>query len=104
MVELHTEADDVDYNAVRKYDLTPILLTNPDVTAATAYGQTVSLPPFQSTQNKNQFIYSRFSDVSDDGTFYSYINPSATEYTLNLDTIENFYNVTAASNVGSTNC
>ena len=94
-------SDDVDYNVVRKYDLTPILLTNPNVTAATAYGQTVSLPPFQSTQNKNQFIYSRFSDVSNDDTFYSYINPSATAYTLNLDTIENFYNVTAASNVGN---
>ena len=65
-------SDDVDYNVVRKYDLTPILLTNPNVTAATAYGQTVSLPPFQSTQNKNQFIYSRFSDVSNDDTFYSY--------------------------------
>lgn len=94
-------SDDVDYNVVRKYDLTPILLTNPNVTAATAYGQTVSLPPFQSTQNKNQFIYSRFSDVSNDDTFYSYINPSATAYTLNLDTIENFYNATAATTVGN---
>ena len=90
-------SDDVDYNVIRKYDLTPILLTNPNVTAATAYGQTVSLPPFQSTQNKNQFIYSRYSDVSNDGTFYSYINPTDTEYTLNLDTTENFYNVTTAS-------
>ena len=90
-------SDDVDYNVIRKYDLTPILLTNPNVTAATAYGQTVSLPPFQSTQNKNQFIYSRYSDVSNDGTFYSYINPTDTEYTLNLDTSENFYNATAAS-------
>ena len=90
-------SDDVDYNVIRKYDLTPILLTNPNVTAATAYGQTVSLPPFQSTQNKNQFIYSRYSDVSNDGTFYSYINPTDTEYTLNLDTSENFYNVTTPS-------
>jgi len=90
-------SDDVDYNVIRKYDLTPILLTNPEVTAATAYGQMVSLPPYQSTQNKNQFIYSRYSDVSNDDTFYSYINPTATEYTLNLDTTENFYNATAAS-------
>jgi len=94
-------SDDVDYNTIRKYDLTPILLTNPNVTAATAYGQTVSLPPFQSTQNKNQFIYSRYSDVSNDGTFYSYINPTATEYTLNLDTTENFYNVTTATAAGN---
>jgi len=89
-------ADDVDYNTIRKYDLSPILLTNPTVTAATKYGQTVSLPPFQSTQNKNQFIYSRFSDVSDDANFYSYINPAA-GYTFNLDTTENLYNAAAAS-------
>ncbi len=67
-------ADDVDYNTVRKYDLTPLLLTNPSVTSTTKYGQTVSLAPFQSTQNKNQFIYSRFSDVSADANFYSYLN------------------------------
>ena len=86
-------ADDVDYNTIRKYDLTPILLTNPQTgtTAAEKYGQTVSLSPFQSTQNKNQFIYSRFSDVSNDATFYSYINPNS-DYTFNLDSTENFYN------------
>jgi hypothetical protein len=87
-------ADDVDYNTIRKYDLTPILLTNPSVTATTKYGQMVSLPPFQSTQNKNQFIYSRFSDVSAEGNFYSYINPS-NEYTVNLDTTENIYSATS---------
>ena len=88
-------SDDVDYNVIRKYDLVPILLTNPNVTAATSYGQMVSLPPYQSTQNKNQFIYSRYSDVSNDATFYSYINPTEVEYAINLDTTENFYNVTA---------
>ena len=93
-------ADDVDYNTIRKYDLSPILLTNPTVTAATRYGQTISLPPFQSTQNKNQFIYSRFSDVSDDNNFYSYINPS-NDFTFNLDSTENFYNATLASAVST---
>jgi hypothetical protein len=91
-------SDDNDYNTVRKYDLTPIILTNPDVTASTQYGQMVSIPPFQSTQNKNQFIYSRFSDVSAEGDFYSYINPES-NYTFNLDTIENFYN--APGNTGA---
>ena len=96
-------SDDVDYNTIRKYDLSPILLTNPSVTSATRYGQTVSLPPFQSTQNKNQFIYSRFSDVSDDNDFYSYINPDtvsgvpALNFTFNLDTTENFYNAIGSS-------
>ena len=82
--------DDSDYNTIRKYDITPILLTNPDTTSTTKYGQMVSQPPFQSTQNKNQFIYSRFADVSAEGNFYSYINPNS-DYTFNLDTVENFY-------------
>ena len=95
--------DDVDYNTIRKYDLTPILLTNPTVTSTTKYGQTVSLAPYQSTQNKNQFIYSRFSDVSDDSNFYSYVNPDTTggvltgNYTFNLDTLENIYSAPAAT-------
>ena len=92
--------DDTDYNTIRKYDLTPILLTNPDVTSATKYGQMVSLPPFQSTQNKNQFIYSRYSDVSAEGDFYSYLNSDG-NYTFNLDTIEDSYagpSNTAAAN------
>jgi len=93
-------ADDVDYNTIRKYDLSPILLTNPAVKTATKYGQTVSLPPFQSAQNKNQFIYSRFSDVSDDANFYSYINP-VKDYTFNLDTTENLYNAASASAVAT---
>ncbi len=93
-------ADDVDYDTIRKYDLTPILLTNPDVTAATKYGQTVSLPPFQSSQNRNQFIYSRFSDVSNDGDFYSYINPDG-NFTINLDTAENFYNASTDSGIAT---
>jgi hypothetical protein len=91
-------ADDADYNTIRKYDLTPLLLTNPTVTSTTKYGQTVSIAPYQSTQNKNQFIYSRYADVSADGNFYNYINPE-NNYTFNLDTIENFndttYNVNA---------
>ena len=92
--------DDTDYNTIRKYDLTPILLTNPDVTSATKYGQMVSLPPFQSTQNKNQFIYSRFADVSANNNFYSYINPQQ-DFTINLDTVENFYNATSNSGAAS---
>ena len=83
-------ADDQDYNTIRKYDITPLLLTNPTVTARTKYGQTVSIAPYQSTQNKNQFIYGRYSDVSADENFYNYINPIDKEYTINLDTIENF--------------
>ena len=84
-------SDDIDYNTVRKYDLTPELLTNPTVDSSWPYGQTVSAPPYQSSQNKNQFIYSRFSDVSNEGNFYNYTRPIDNYYTFNLDSIENFY-------------
>ena len=85
-------ADDSDYNTIRKYDLAPLLLTNPTVDSDWLYGQTSSLAPFQSTQNKNQFINSRFSDVSSEEDFYNYRNPdSPSNYTINLDTLENFY-------------
>lgn len=85
-------ADDADYNTIRKYDLTPLLLTNPTLDSDWLYGQTSSLAPFQSTQNKNQFISSRFSDVSSEEDFYNYRNPdNPSNYTINLDTLENFY-------------
>lgn len=83
-------ASDSDYNTVRRYDIVPILLTNPTVDTANKFGQTVSLSPFQSTQNKNQFIYTRFKDVSSEENFYNYINPD-NDFTFNLDTCENFY-------------
>jgi hypothetical protein len=94
-------SNDADYNTIRKYDLSPIGLSNPDVLTGQNYGQIKSFPPFQSTQNKNQFIYSRFRDVSSEEVFYNYINPDFDEgitpsvrYTINLDTTENFYNRT----------
>ena len=83
-------SNDADYNTVRRYDLTPLLLTNPTIDTSWSYGQTTSLAPFQSTQNKNQFISSRFSDVSSEENFYSYRNP-VSDFTFNLDTAENFY-------------
>lgn len=84
------ETNDSDYNTIRKYDLSPIVLTNPAVLSNNKFGQDVSLPPYQSAQNKNQFIYSRFKDVSSEESFYNYINPNS-EFTFNLDTCENFY-------------
>lgn len=93
-------ANDSDYNSIRKYDISPILLTNPTVDAANKFGQTVSLSPFQSTQNKNQFIYTRFKDVSSEDIFFNYISPED-KFTFNLDTCENFY--TRNSLAASTN-
>jgi hypothetical protein len=83
-------SSDSEYNVIRKYDLSPILLTNPSVLSSNKFGQTISLSPYQSAQNKNQFIYSRYKDVSSEETFYNYINPE-NDYTFNLDTCENFF-------------
>ena len=94
------KTDDSDYNTIRKYDLTPILLTNPTINGSWRYGQTTSISPFQSTQNKNQFISSRFSDVSSEEDFYSYKNIDG-DYTFNLDTAENFYGRTAYINTAT---
>lgn len=82
--------NDSDYNTLRKYDLTPILLTAPEVDSNNPHGQIKSVAPFQSSQAKNQFIYSRYKDVSSEESFYSYINPDG-DFIINLDTAENFY-------------
>ena len=82
--------DDSDYNTMRKYDLTPILLTNPTVPVGDPFGQDISMPPYQSAQNKGQFIFSRFKDVSSEEVFYDYVNPED-QFAINLDTSENFY-------------
>jgi len=84
------DTNDSDYNTIRKYDLTPLLLTNPTVDSTNRFGQDISLAPYQSAQNKNQILYSRFQDVSSEESFYNYINPAG-QYTFNLDTAENFY-------------
>ena len=88
------KSDDADYNTIRKYDLTPLVLTNPTVEGDWSYGQVSSIAPFQSSQNKNQFINSRFSDVSSEEDFYNYRNPD-NDFTFNLDSTENFYGRTS---------
>lgn len=93
-------SSDSDYNVTRKYDLAPIILTNPEIDVADTTGQIKSIVPYQSTQTKNQFIYSRFTDVSAETPFYSYINPDG-QYIINLDKAENYY--TRAQNTGSRN-
>jgi len=86
-------ANDSDYNVQRRYDITPIVLTNPAVIAGNPYGQIKSLPPYQSSQNKNQFIYSRYKDVSSEEVFYNYLSPND-RFVINLDEAENVYDVT----------
>lgn len=91
-------SNDVDYNTVRKYDLVPLLLTNPSVTSSTQYLQPVSKSPYASSQVKSQFIYSRYMDVSGENNFYSYANPDTPSLNIvNLDAAEDFYTRSAAT-------
>ena len=95
-------ADDSDYNTLRKYDLTPILLSNPTLPKGRPFGQDVSAPPYQSAQNKGQYIYSRFKDVSSEEVFYNYINPND-NFTINLDRAENIYSTGTMSGLNVPN-
>tara|TARA_R110001592_G_scaffold120545_3_gene324997 strand:- start:73702 stop:77532 length:3831 start_codon:yes stop_codon:yes gene_type:complete len=88
--------NDSDYNLLKKYDLSPISLSNPTTLDGKKYGQIKSIGPLQSTQNKNQYIYCRFKDVSSEDVFYSYINPEQ-NYSINLDSVENHYGRNALS-------
>ena len=92
------KTDDSDYNTMRKYDLTPILLTNPSVPTQQPFGQDISIAPYQSAQNKGQFLFSRFKDVSSEEVFYNYINIED-EYVINLDEAENFYDRAADTGI-----
>lgn len=91
-------SNDSDYNTVRKYDLVPLLLTNPDVTVNTKYEQPISTAPYASSQVKAQYLYSRFMDVSGENDFYSYANPDSPSLNIvNLDAAEDFYTRSAAT-------
>ena len=93
-------ANDSDYNVQRRYDIAPIVLTNPAVVSTNKYGQIKSLPPYQSSQNKNQFIYSRYKDVSSEEVFYNYISPND-RFVINLDEAENVYGVAYSGGIGA---
>lgn len=84
-------SSDSTYNTLYKYDLVPLLLTSPDVTSAEPYTQIQSLAPYQSSQVKSQFIYSRFFDVAGEEKFYESNEPDTTNPIQNLDDAEYFY-------------
>ena len=95
------QSSDTDYNTVRRYDIVPLLLTNPEVSATNKYGNVDSLSPFQSCQVKGQFIYSRYKDIAAEQNFYSYENPAGTRMDK-LDDAENFYTRVTAATTGNT--
>lgn len=93
-------SSDTDYNTVRRYDIVPLLLTNPDVSANNKYGNIDSLSPYQSCQTKGQFIYARYKDIAAEQDFYSYVDPSGTRMDK-LDDAEYSYSRTTAATTGN---
>jgi hypothetical protein len=85
------QSSDTTYNTLRKYDLVPMILTSPDVTSNNKYGQINSLAPYQSSQVKSQFLYSRYYDVAGETRFYSDVVPGSTTRIQKLDQAEHTY-------------
>ena len=93
-------SSDSDYNTVRRYDIVPILLTNPDVPANARYGNIDSLAPYQSSQVKAQYIYSRYKDIAAEENFYTFYDPTGTRIDK-LDDAENYYTRNVAATTGN---
>jgi hypothetical protein len=93
---------DYDYNTRKKYDLVPIGITNGNIydTLVTNnganIGEIISLIPFQSSQVKGQFVYSRYKDVASEEEFYSTTAPDGTLIT-SVDDSEYSYERTSIS-------
>lgn len=99
--------NDSDYNTLRRYDLAPIVLSNPTLSDAA-----ISVKfPYQSSQVKSQFIYVRYKDIASEENFFSYDRPDANgEKIINnnkllstintVDDAEHFYNRLVAGTAG----
>jgi len=91
------ESSDYDYNTMRKYDLAPVMLSNPD----SADGELINNLPYQSSQVKSQYIFNRFKDIAKEEHFYGYMQPnndgsSTVDQILTVDDAENKYGRTTS--------
>mgnify|MGYP007071561993 CR=1 FL=1 len=86
-------SSDSDYNSTLKYDIAPILLTNPS-SDSNKFKEISNNPPYQSSQVKGQFIYVRSKDIAAEDNFFEYIftDENGNETSINkLDDAENYY-------------
>lgn len=88
------EQSDNDYNTIRKYDLAPILLTNPS--EYDSNNEITNKVPRQSAQVKAQYIYVRTMDIAKEEDFHcKYIPDSSGNITSTLisvpQDVENSY-------------
>lgn len=86
-------SSDSDYNSTLKYDLAPIVLTNPS-SDSFGFKEISNTPPYQSSQVKGQFIYVRSKDIAAEENFYEYTftDENGNETKVNkLDDAEYYY-------------
>lgn len=70
------ESSDDDYNTMRKYDLVPLILSNPDVPLYTIDDERlINILPYQSAQVKSQYVYNRLKDIAKEDSFYDHFQP-----------------------------
>lgn len=74
-------SNDSDYNTLRRYDLVPLGLANPDTNDISNYGF-INATPQSSSQVKGQFINSRYMTVDGTKNLYNAIPSSATVYQI----------------------
>ena len=96
------ESADTDYNTMRRYDLVPILLSNPN----DVDGEISNNFPLQSSQVKSQFVYNRFKDIAKEESFYSYYIPDSDgnntgNQITSIGDSENVYGRTGDANAGT---
>ena len=82
-------AQDTDYNLLRRYDYVPVGLSNPATTDIATYGF-IRNTPEQSAQVLSQFINFRYKSVDGRTNLYSPINSSSTYGILDSNSI--YYN------------
>jgi hypothetical protein len=95
------ESADYDYNTIRKYDLVPLMLSNP----SDKDGEIINFLPYQSAQVKSQYVYNRYFDIAKENNFYGYYipdddgNSTATQITT-IDHAENKFGRAAYASDG----
>lgn len=95
------DANDNDYNTIRKYDSVPLGPSNLDSDLVTAYQQFANLP-YQTGQVKGQFINTRYRNIESTDNLYETLGASAQpQATLPEDTTNGFPDPTVTNLLSS---
>lgn len=73
------DANDIDYNATRRYDLVPISLRNPD-SVEVSNNLFVNFAPFASSQVRGSFVYCRYKAIDGVNSLVSEFNDNTQKF------------------------